>query len=87
MTEELKLARSSSSKAVDGQYLPPSQGFRLDDEGPYLPMSADGKEGMMPEVMVKWLRGENERLKYGLRKAEEEVGPSLSSAFISGQQS
>lgn len=81
MTEELKLARSSST-AGDGQYIPPSTGFRLDDEGPYLPMSANGKEGLMPEVMVKWLRGENERLKYGLRKAEEEACPPPISAFI-----
>jgi hypothetical protein len=63
LTEELKIARSGGGISTAG--------FRIDDHGPLVPPEAN--EAQNPEYMVKWLKSENERLKYGLRKAEAEV--------------
>lgn len=63
LTDELKTARSGEGPAYPD--------FDIDDDGPFVPHQT--KDSQNPEVALKMLRGENERLKHGMRKLEEEV--------------
>lgn len=73
LTDELKAARSGQASAYPD--------FRIDDDGPFVPLT--GKDSQNPEMAVKWLRSENDRLKHALRKLQDEVsqGKALARAI------